>query len=126
MMKNILVVDDDPVMLRLIELQVKRAGARGFYFREGRPAIEQLDTLQPDMAILDFHLPGLNGADLYRAIRGHSGLESIPIIFVTGVADNDTLEEIAALGSVEILAKPFSPRRLQMLIQSGDGESAPP
>lgn len=119
-MKKILVIDDDPVMLRLIELQIRRSGAQGYYFREGRLALSQLPNLDLDMAILDYHLPGMNGADLYRAIREHAALKKIPIIFVTGAADTETLDTIKSLGSVEVLAKPFSPRRLQLLIAEAD------
>ncbi|MDQ8193817.1 response regulator [Coraliomargarita sp. SDUM461004] len=116
-MKKVLVVDDDIVMFRLFQVQVKRAGCEGFFFRDGKSALEQLEKVKPDLAVLDYNLPDLDGAELYQRIRETPGLESIPIVFVTGSVQDDDLKAIESLGANAVLSKPFSPRILQNLIK---------
>jgi len=115
-MKKVLVVDDDIVMFRLFQMQVKRAGCEGFFFRDGKSALDQLAKVKPDLAVLDYNLPDLDGAELCQRIRECPGLESIPIVFVTGSVQDEDLKAIEALGAHAVLSKPFSPRRLQTLI----------
>ena len=115
-MKKVLVVDDDIVMFRLFQMQVKRAGCEGFFFRDGKSALDQLAKVKPDLAVLDYNLPDLDGAELYQRIRECPGLESIPVVFVTGSVQDEDLKAIEALGANAVLSKPFSPRRLQTLI----------
>jgi len=116
-MKKVLVVDDDIVMFRLFQLQVKRAGCEGFFFRDGKSALEQLEKVKPDLAVLDYKLPDLDGAELYKCIRETPGLEAIPIVFVTGSVQDEDLKAIKSLGADAVLSKPFSPRILQNLIK---------
>lgn len=116
-MKKILVVDDDIVMLRLIQLQVKRSGCNGYFFSDAKSAIEALPNVKPDLVVLDYNMPGATGAELYQAMQSHENTAGVPVVFVTGAADNPTLKEIKALNPLEILSKPFSPRRLQTLIE---------
>lgn len=115
-MPNILIVDDDTVMQRLFQLQIRRAGADPFLFDDPHAALEALDAIQPQLAVLDFSLPGMNGIDLCNAIRAKPGLAAIPVIFVTGTADAPTLDRIRNVPNVQVLSKPFSPRRLVTLI----------
>lgn len=116
-MKKVLVVDDDIVMFRLFQVQVKRSGCEGFFYRDGKSALEQLDRVKPDLAVLDYNLPDLDGDELYRRIRECPGLEKIPVVFVTGSVQDEDLKAIEALGADAVLSKPFSPRRLQNLIK---------
>jgi CheY-like chemotaxis protein len=116
-MKKVLVVDDDIVMFRLFQMQVKRVGCEGFFFRDGKSALELLETVKPDLAVLDYNLPDIDGAELYKRIRETPGLDAIPIVFVTGSVHDEDLEAIRSLGAHEVLSKPFSPRILQNLIK---------
>jgi len=116
-MKKVLVVDDDIVMYRLFQIQVKRAGCEGYFFRDGKSALSQIETIKPDLAVLDYHLPDIEGDDLYRAIRAFECTKDIPIVFVTGTVHEQYLKKIKALGANAVLSKPFSPRKLQILIQ---------
>lgn len=55
-MKKILVVDDDVVMIKLFQVQMKRAGFQGFYFQESEQALGQADQIGPDLAVLDYNM----------------------------------------------------------------------
>jgi CheY-like chemotaxis protein len=71
----------------------------------GEDALAQLESWRPDLALMDYAMPGMNGADAARAAR--EIVPGLPIVFVTGYAESDRLE--AALGpSVPVLRKPFT------------------
>ncbi|MFT4900765.1 MAG: CheY-like chemotaxis protein [Lentimonas sp.] len=116
-MKKVLVVDDDIVMFRLFQLQVKRAGCEGFFFNDGTSALEKFESIAPDLAVLDYSLPDINGVELYRRIREMPNGKHIPIVFVTAAVQDEELNAIKALNPDALLAKPFSPRKLQKLIK---------
>jgi CheY-like chemotaxis protein len=116
-MKKVLVVDDDIVMYRLFQIQVKRAGCEGFFFRDGKSALDQIESIQPDLVVLDYHLPDIEGDELYTQIRQKKGCEDIPVVFVTGTVHEQYLTKIKALGADAVLSKPLSPRKLQILIK---------
>ncbi len=116
-MNKVLVVDDDIVMFRLFQVQVKRAGCEGFFFRDGQSVLQQFEDIAPDLAVLDYDLPDIDGAELYRRIRQTPCGKDIPIVFVTGTVKDEDLDEIKSVGADAFLSKPFSPRRLQKLIK---------
>lgn len=117
MMNKVLVVDDDIVMFRLFQVQVKRAGCEGFFFQDGQSALEQFESIRPDLAVLDYNLPDIDGADLYEQIRRTEAGQDIPIVFVTGTVNDEELARIKRIGADAFLSKPFSPRKLQNLIK---------
>lgn len=116
-MKKVLVVDDDIVMFRLFQMQVKRAGCEGFFFRDAQAVLDQFESIQPDLAVLDYNLPDYNGSELYQRIRSMPHGKNIPIVFVTGTVQGENLDAIKAIGANALLSKPFSPRKLQNLIK---------
>jgi CheY-like chemotaxis protein len=116
-MKKVMVVDDDRVMLRLYQLQVRRAGCEGFYFATANEAIFWLQENVPDLAVLDYNLPETSGSELLAQMRQRYPEPAIPVIFVTGTADPETLKVINQCADSHVLSKPFSPRRLQTLIE---------
>jgi CheY-like chemotaxis protein len=116
-MKKILVVDDDRVMLRLFQLQVRRSNCEGFFFSDAQSALEWLKSNTPDLAVLDYTLPLISGMQLSQQMRELNQGKKTPIIFVTGTADPAALAEIEGVPDSHVLAKPFSPRRLQTLIE---------
>lgn len=116
-MKKVIIVDDDVVMLRLFQLQVRRAGYEGFFFNAAQPAEEWLRENRPDVAVLDYNLPETSGVELLQRLRTRHAEPVVPVIFVTGTADPETLQQIKALPACQFLSKPFSPRRLQTMIE---------
>jgi len=116
-MKKVLVVDDNIVMFRLFQVQVKNAGCEGFFFKDGSSVLEQFEQIKPDLAVLDYHLPDINGVELYNRIRSMDSGKSIPIIFITGEVNQEDIDTIKVLGADALLSKPFSPRKLQKVIK---------
>lgn len=116
-MKKILVVDDDVVIIKLFQVQIRRAGHKGYFFQESEQALKQACSICPDLAVLDYNMPGMNGMELLRALRRDLGDSAFPVIFVTGEVDADVLAGMGDAANTRLLAKPFSPRRVITMIE---------
>ena len=110
---RIMVVDDDAeVRLFLAEL-LPGSGHEVATFDRPEAALESLAEAAPDLALIDFAMPSMNGAQLARALRERR--PDLPIAFVTGYAESDQLE--SALGAaVPVLRKPFGIDELAALV----------
>jgi DNA-binding response OmpR family regulator len=108
-MANILVVDDEPKIVRLVGDYLAKGGFSVATARSGDEALMRVRAETPDLVVLDLGLPGLDGLDVIRAIR-RSG--ELPIIILT--ARDDETDRIIGLelGADDYVTKPFSPREL--------------
>ena len=109
----ILVVDDEPKIMRLARDYLERAGFRVLPVYDGPSALAAARQEKPDLIVLDLNLPGMDGLDVCRALRrtpGPSG--SVPIIMLTArVEEADRLIGLE-VGADDYIVKPFSPREL--------------
>jgi PAS domain S-box-containing protein len=110
---RILVVDDDPDVRAFLEAALEGLGYAVSEAEDGVSGLKMVDEVSPDLLLLDYAMPQMNGADVARAVRrSHPHL---PIIFVTGYAESGQLE--AALGGeVPLLRKPFTVAQLSAAI----------
>jgi DNA-binding response OmpR family regulator len=108
-MKTILIADDDPVMVKLLEFNLKRAGHRVEICREGLSVVAKACDVRPDLAIFDLMLPGRSGLELIVDFKGDGELAEIPIIVVTGQGKGSTRHELLKAGASTVFTKPFSP-----------------
>jgi DNA-binding response OmpR family regulator len=108
-MARILIVDDEPKIVRLVVDYLEDGGFSVLTARTGDEALMRVRTDAPDLVILDLGLPGLDGLDVTRAIRRNGEL---PIIMLT--ARDDETDRIIGLelGADDYVTKPFSPREL--------------
>jgi len=108
-MATILIVDDEPKIVRLVADYLSAAGFTVVTARSGDEALMRVRTDAPDLVVLDLGLPGLDGLDVTRAIRRNGEL---PIIMLT--ARDDETDRIIGLelGADDYVTKPFSPREL--------------
>jgi DNA-binding response OmpR family regulator len=108
-MPRILVVDDEPKILRLVSDYLEHAGFGVIVARDGREALMRARAEHPDLIILDLGLPGLDGLDVTRSLRRDS---AVPLIMLTA-RDSETDRVLGLeLGADDYLTKPFSPREL--------------
>ena len=108
-MPRILIVDDEPKIVRLVHDFLEAAGFAVTDARTGDEALMRVRTEAPDLVILDLGLPGLDGLDVTRTIRRNGDL---PIIILTA-RDDETDKLIGLeLGADDYVTKPFSPREL--------------
>jgi DNA-binding response OmpR family regulator len=108
-MDRILIVDDEPKIVRLVRDYLEHAGFAVTVARDGREALMRARTDPPDLVVLDLGLPELDGVDVTRALRRDS---SVPIIMLT--ARDDETDKVLGLelGADDYVTKPFSPREL--------------
>lgn len=108
-MTKILIVDDDLALADVLAFTLRRAGFDVTLAHNGWKALEQYATEQPDLIVLDWTLPHLDGLEVCSRVRANS---DIPIIMLTvRNADDDVVAALEA-GADEYVTKPFSPRQL--------------
>ncbi|MFZ4783472.1 MAG: response regulator transcription factor [Armatimonadaceae bacterium] len=115
---RILVADDEPALLRLLEFVL---GRRGFIIQgvtNGNAAIEVLKAESPDLVILDVMMPGLDGYEVLTFIRETPRLEGLPVVMLTARAQLDDIQRGLTLGADAYLAKPFDPEELLSVVES--------
>jgi PAS domain S-box-containing protein len=110
---TILVVDDDPDVRRVLADSLDALGYRVIEAEDGPTGLAALDAHAPDLMMLDFAMPGMNGAEVARQAR--EGRPGLPVVFASGYADTAAIE--GALGpDVLVLRKPFRVDELQAVI----------
>lgn len=117
MSTRILVVDDDPVSLKLVTAILKQAGYETLTATSGTEVLSRLDELRPDMVISDVEMPGMNGYELTRQLRQHPLTAHLPIMLLTA---HDTVQEKIRgfeAGADEYVIKPFDPSELQARVR---------
>jgi DNA-binding response OmpR family regulator len=105
----ILVVDDDPKILKLICLYLEREGYRTIAVNDGVDALDVALKLRPQLVVLDLMLPRLSGMEICRRLR--ETIET-PILIVTAKVDEEEKLVGLAVGADDYMIKPFSPREL--------------
>ena len=108
-MKRVLVVDDEPKILALARDYLEHAGFQVAGASDGQEALAAIRSGHPDLVVLDLGLPGLDGLDVARALRKTS---NVPIVMLTGRADEVDRVAGLELGADDYVTKPFSPREL--------------
>ncbi|WP_427910657.1 response regulator transcription factor [Pediococcus parvulus] len=116
MNKKILIVDDEPSIVTLLTYNLNEAGFQVESVGSGLQALAWLRTKQADLIVMDLMLPGIDGLEAIRRIRGTQ--EETPIIILT--AKNNELDKIIGfeIGADDYLTKPFSPRELVARIKA--------
>ena len=108
-MKTILVVDDEPGIVRLVRDYLEHSGFTVLAASDGEAALRAARTIKPDLVVLDLGLPGLDGLDVTRALRREG---PVPIIMLTARSEESDKLVGLELGADDYLTKPFSPKEL--------------
>jgi DNA-binding response OmpR family regulator len=110
--RTILVVDDEPRIVELARDYLEHAGFTVVTASDGPAALAAVRSRRPDLVVLDLGLPGLDGLDVTKQIRGGPETTELPIVMLT--ARDDELDKLLGLelGADDYLTKPFSPREL--------------
>lgn len=114
----IMAVDDDDYILDIIERDLRRQGHRVTCARNGKEALDLLQTQRPDLVILDIVMPHATGIQVCYFMRTHPGLSSVPILFLT--AKNRIEDKIEGFesGGDDYLTKPFDLKELSLRIEA--------
>lgn len=108
-MTRVLIAEDDPVMTRLLQFNLQRAGFEVVACADGFEVEARARAVKPAVALFDFNLPGKTGLELARAFQGDAQLCRIPLVVVTGQGKDAVFRELLAEGVQEVFTKPYSP-----------------
>jgi len=108
----VLVVDDSPEALSLINDALEPHGVSVLVALEGKQALTIAQRLRPDMILMDAIMPVMDGFEACRLLKQDPNLASIPVIFMTGLTDTDNIVRGLEAGGVDYLSKPISPAEL--------------
>jgi len=108
----VLVVDDDPDLRTVAEMQLSLRGFQVIQAESGEQALELARTKSPDVILLDMMMPGMSGADVLRALHADPDLEDIPVIFLSAVSGLEDRVQGLEGGAVDWITKPHDPREL--------------
>jgi len=116
-MARVLVVDDDPVILHLIRLNLELEGHEVTQAEDGAAALEQARDSHPGVVVLDVMLPKIDGFEVCRRLRQDPETAAIPVVLLSArtlASDMDTGREA---GADEYVTKPFDPVRLVEVVE---------
>ncbi len=118
---KILIADDDPQSRQMIGSVLEIDGYQLLQARTGEEAIQQYDSQQPDLAILDINMPRINGLEVCRHIRAQPAGQDIPILMITALDDMDFIDQAFSAGASDYINKPLRlnvlQRRVHHLLQ---------
>ena len=128
--QTILVVDDEPHIVEVVQDYLKQAGYRVLTARDGQTALTLTRHEHPDLIVLDLMLPGgLDGLDVCRRLRQDPGLADVPIIMLTARTEETDRLIGLELGADDYITKPFSPRevvaRVRAVLRRARGDFQP-
>jgi len=103
-----LVVDDSPETLRLLTDALDGAGMTVMVALDGAAAMRIVDQITPDIVLLDAMMPGMDGFETCRRLKRDAGLDHVPIIFMTGLAETEHIVRGLEAGGVDYVTKPIA------------------
>ena len=113
---RILVVDDEPALLRLMEFVLAKQGHTMLTATNGEDALNMVRSQRPDLVVLDIMMPKLDGYQVAEAIRADDDLKHTPIIMLSAKAQEEDIERGVAAGVDRYVTKPFSPDELSTIV----------
>ncbi len=130
---KVLVIEDEPDILEVIQYNLEREGHKVIACRNGEQGLSRIRTDNPDLVILDLMLPGMDGVEVCRQVKSDPVTRSIPLIMVTAKGEESDIVLGLGIGADDYITKPFSPRELVARVkvvlrrgplreQSGGGE----
>jgi DNA-binding response OmpR family regulator len=106
---TVLVVEDDPVILRLLEVNFELEGFGVVLAHDGAEGIDAARAKKPDIIISDIMMPKMSGIELVQALRADAATASIPIILLSAKAQTGDLKSGMDSGADDYITKPFEP-----------------
>jgi DNA-binding response OmpR family regulator len=122
---SLVVADDDPDILRLLERRLSRRGYEVVTAADGRVALEAVRRTDPDAVVLDRLMPGMSGEEACAALKADERTAAIPVVLLSAQASEREIVEGFGLGADDYLTKPFDleelDERLQRLVAAAEG-----
>ena len=112
-LNRICYVEDDEDIQRIVRMSLERVGKMTVeVVSDTMVAIERIITFKPELVLLDWMMPGMDGPTLFRKMLETPEVRDLPVVFITAKASQRELDELRKLGAAGTISKPFSPRDL--------------
>jgi DNA-binding response OmpR family regulator len=109
---TVLVVDDDPVIQKLLQVNFEMEGYNVITAGDGEEGLAKAQAERPDVVVLDVMMPKMDGLEVARRLKGNDDTRSIPIILLSAKAQLADVQAGQATGADDYLTKPFDPLEL--------------
>ncbi len=125
MKKKLLIVEDNPVNMKLLKLLIKNMDFEPLYAENGKEALRIIKEHVPDIVLCDIQMPEMDGIQLVQHIRAENSLSHITVIAVTAHAMVGDRERLLSYGFDAYISKPIDTRKLrELLLAYLEGNSA--
>lgn len=114
---KILIAEDDELMLKTLELRLRKDGHEVISAKDGRDAISKIAQHHPDLVISDIMMPYVSGLEIVAYIQDNYQEKKIPVIILSGMGQEDIVLEAFQLGADDFITKPFSPSELSVRVK---------
>ena len=112
-LQRILLADDEPDILEISRIALETVG--GFEVSvcsSGRALLERLTEFEPDLVVVDVLMPDMTGPEVFEEIRRLPEFDEVPVVYLTGVIQEEELESLRETGVADVILKPFDPMTL--------------
>ncbi len=110
---KVVVIEDDPEMINLVKLILKKEGFDVTGAMGGRDGLDAIEHLNPDLVLLDLMMPDIDGWEVYQTMKASDQMKNIPVIIITAKAQS--IDKVLGLHIAKVddyITKPFSPNEL--------------
>jgi DNA-binding response OmpR family regulator len=113
----VLVIDDSPTILKVVQLVLTKAGYHVTTASDGDEGVDAARKAKPDLILLDFVMPKMNGYQVCQALHQEEALRDVPVILMSAKGDQVGERFVKAMGIVDYITKPFSPEAITGVVQ---------
>ena len=113
----VLVIDDSPTILKVVQLVLTKAGFSVDTANDGEEGIAHAAKKRPDLILLDFVMPKMNGYQVCRALAEIASLTNVPVVLMSAKGDQVGERFVKVMGIVDYITKPFSPEAITAVVQ---------
>ena len=124
MPKKILVVDDEPHIVKMVESRLKANGYEVIIAYDGQEAVEKVKSDMPDLIVLDLLLPKIDGYMVFDMLKQEEKYKNIPIVMLTARAGYEDMKKGLEIGAIAYLTKPFKAEVLLGIIAGAVGDGS--
>ena len=117
-MAQILIADDDPMVVKLVEFKLAKRGHKITVAADGKTALDMARQNKPDLILLDSMMPGMDGFEVLRRLKKAVDTSDIPVVMLTARRREQDIVDELKLGAREYLVKPFMPEELSTRIEA--------
>ena len=116
--ESLLLIEDDPDIVELVQYNLEREGFRVQSARDGERGLQEASASHPSLILLDLMLPGMEGLEVCRALRQNRATKRIPLVMLTAKGEETDIVLGLEMGADDYVTKPFSPKELAARVRA--------